>query len=71
MAHLKGRALCVNVICYLGPLTIAFAGGSNSLGRRHSCMIRHSTVVQFQPVRSLAIPPARGHTRVGGVAVAK
>ena len=32
MAHLKGRALCINVVGYLGPLTIAVAGGSNSLG---------------------------------------
>ena len=38
VAHLKGRALRINMVDYLGlgPLTIASAGGSNSLGRRHS-----------------------------------
>jgi hypothetical protein len=30
VAHLKGRALCINVVGYLGPLTIAIASGSNS-----------------------------------------
>ena len=29
MAHLKGRALGINMVGYLGPLTIAIAGGSN------------------------------------------
>ena len=37
--------LCINVVGYLGPLTIAVAGGSNSLGRRHSCMIHYNIVV--------------------------
>jgi hypothetical protein len=27
MAHLKARALCINMVGYLGPLTIASAGG--------------------------------------------
>ena len=35
----------INVVGYLGPLTIAVAGGSNSLGRRHSCMIQYNIVV--------------------------
>jgi hypothetical protein len=35
MAHLKGRALCINMVGYLAQLTIAVAGGSNSLGRRN------------------------------------
>jgi hypothetical protein len=28
MSHLKGRALCINMVGYLGPLTIAIAGDS-------------------------------------------
>jgi hypothetical protein len=67
MAHLKGRALCINVIGYLGRPRSPWR--VQQLGRRHSRMIQRCTVVQFQPVRSLAIPPAPGHTRVGGFAV--
>jgi hypothetical protein len=66
MAHLKGRALCINVVRYLGR--------SGSPWRvqqleRHSCMIQHNTVVQFQPVRSLAIPPPPDTPGWGGFAV--
>ena len=29
VAHLKGRAVCINVVGYLGPLTIAIVSGSH------------------------------------------
>jgi hypothetical protein len=31
-----------------------------------NCMIRHYTVIQFEAMRSLAIPPAPGRTHQGG-----
>ena len=65
MAHLKGPSPSIDVVGYLSPLTMAIAGRSNR-SRRVILMIHYSTVVMFEAVRSLAIPPPPGHTRVGG-----
>ena len=70
MAHLKGRALGINMVGYLGPLTMATAGSSNSLGRRHS---RYNTIWYCDLVLGREIarhPPApRDPPGWGGVAV--
>ena len=66
MAHLKGRALCINMVGYLaGPLTIASAVDSTV----STPPLLHETMwycISFLGREIARHPPAPRHTRVGG-----
>ena len=63
MAHLKGRALCINVLATL-------AAQNGKAGPTVRTSFPHDTAQHCSSVSTRAVarhPPAPGHTRVGGL----